>query len=336
MKTFQKTILLILLLILSNCADNNAYDSYPPAQRIESYSFDPSKPLHDRIQEPPLAVMDYLIALDKRPDYRPALLDEKELVLCRSAIKALPPHVSAVLRKRLLGIYFIEDFNGSGLTECVADRKGNPYAIMVFNRKALHLTISALLTWKENSAFKTGGGKTSITVQCGDRENAFLYILLHESMHAYDYIVRITPYVDDESRKRFNRSADPTPFTENVWAGYDSPASPLPFSGTLHFYTMDESKQIIVSEAPALYEKLQSSPFISLYSTLSWAEDFAEMGAFYHLTQVLNLPYRINVYGSGGLVKSYTPMNFPRAVARLPFFGALYKTGSIPTNDDLD
>jgi hypothetical protein len=196
---------------------------------------------------------------------------------------------------------------------------------MVFNRKSLHLTISELLTWKENSAFKSDGGKASVTVVCGGKENAFLYILLHESLHAYDYIERITPYVDEGYRSHFNLSGNPTAFTRDVWAGYKSPASPAPAPGTLHFYTDDEAKMVPLSEAPALYKKLQESPFVSLYSTLSWAEDFAELGAFYHLTQVLKLPYTIIIHDSGGSVKSYSPMSFPRAAARLSFFRELYK-----------
>ena len=48
-----------------------------------------------------------------------------------------------------------------------------------------------------------------------------------------------------------------------------------------------------LSKAAAIYAGLTTTPFVSLYGSLNWAEDFAEYATWSHFTTELQQPYRI-------------------------------------------
>ena len=99
-----------------------------------------------------------------------------------------------------------------------------------------------------------------------------------------------------------------TPFTEGVW---DRLTVPVPrfrdaYRGRIGFYTT--GGKIPVAEAPAVYESLRKTPFVSLYGSLNWTDDLAEYVAVYQLTEVLKQPFRIVVRDDGREVFAFEPM----------------------------
>lgn len=69
---------------------------------------------------------------------------------------------------------------------------------------------------------------------------------------------------------------------------------------------------------------LSQTPFASLYSSKLWADDFAEYVTFYHLTQKMGLPFKINIYNKGELIYSYEPMKSALVKTRFPLMEKFY------------
>jgi len=76
--------------------------------------------------------------------------------------------------------------------------------------------------------------------------------------------------------------------------------------------------------AEATYQALGQSPFVSLYATTNWLDDSAELVAMYHLTHVLQQPYRIVLHRDQQIIVSISPMESPLVAARFPSVKALY------------
>jgi len=281
--------------------------------------------IQSRITTAPDFVLKYLQELDQNPHYRNHILDPTEKHEAVTALKFFPDFMTNTMRDRLLGIYFIDNFQGSGLTEWAVDRDGRVFCFMAFNPSVLGKNMTELLTWKENTVFinENNDGK-KISVNCGNRENAFLYILLHESFHLYDYVYRITPYLEDSIKDYFRLSEISTEYTGTIWCGIRTPCKKLQHTGKISFYGLGRKTELHPSKAIEIYDELSRSPFISLYSTLSWSEDFAEMGAFYHLTEKLHYRYYLYVLNDGKIEKEYQPATFPSVKDRFSIIKKLY------------
>ena len=310
----------------------SAFPGCGPAHRDAAHDFSrheflPGSTLITRVTPPPPLVLAHLRTLDNRPDYMPYSPTGVEMRVIERSFDLLPPAARNLMERRLIGLHFINNFAGSGLTEWVSDGKGTIYAFMVFNPSTLKTSISALLTAKEKSCFIHDDPEMDLRIDAGNRLSGFDYILLHESIHLMDYVMRITPYVDDSSRKTLGLSAGPTPFTEGIWRGYATAARPLPFSGKVFFYG-SAPPRLGINDAPAIYRELSRSPFASLYGTLSWAEDLAELATFHHITSVLSHPYRITVFRRGTPVYSLAPLESPSVRKRLRHVAFMYESTS--------
>jgi len=53
---------------------------------------------------------------------------------------------------------------------------------------------------------------------------------------------------------------------------------------------------------------LLKTPFVSLYGSMSWAEDFADFTALYWLTEKLKQPYEIKYFEDGEMKMMFRPM----------------------------
>ena len=167
---------------------------------------------------------------------------------------------------------------------------------------------------------------TEIRVDCGKTIPGFYYILLHESAHAVDYVLNITPFVDEEYKKHLNIKKTKTEFTKNCWAGYNIPKGRFMFAKRVSFYGMDKQK-LKASEAVAVYKDLARSPFASLYGSMSWAEDLAELVTFYHIAHTLKQPYAIHVVHKKKKIFSVYPMEAAAVIERLPLLETFYSRG---------
>jgi hypothetical protein len=87
----------------------------------------------------------------------------------------------------------------------------------------------------------------------------------------------------------------------------------------------DGGPKINISDARELYERLMMTPFVSLYGSMNWAEDFAESMTFYHITQVLGQPYEIRYARNGDQARVFRPMESPRVKERFSILQKLYE-----------
>ena len=205
------TLFFLSLIIISVCVNPGCKGFFKKSQSIQSdkeiisqelkkserqihrYGFDPASSVISRIKTPPDFVMKYIREMDGR-EYTPYLPDKKELKIIRRAIKLLPALHKRIIKERVLGIYFINDFWGSGMTDWVLDKDGRVYTTLFFNPITLKMNMSEWLTYKEKTCFFMDGKDYDIAIKCGTKYSGFLGILLHEGVHVVDYVKNITPF----------------------------------------------------------------------------------------------------------------------------------------------
>lgn len=298
-----------------------------PAKHLSSYRFDPSTPVIDRAGPAPSFLIDYLERYDRTDAYSPYAPSPSELRLLQRDLDLLPRSYRVVFKSRLVGVYFVSNFLGSGMTDYVLDGDGHLYFALFINPATMKHNASDWLTVRERSAFSAsealapgsgsggGAGQIDVKIDCGTQYTGLLYILLHEGGHMIDYLEHATPYVD-WSIQALGEGVGPTDFTSSVWRSYGRPRGAYDFRyrSDLHFYGL--GKAIPVSRAPALYRGLERSPFASLYGSENWAEDFAEQMTWYYWTHTLHQPYAIELHEDGEFDLRYEPMSSPLVLRR--------------------
>lgn len=295
-----------------------------PVKQLRNYTLRQDLALHERIAPAPKVVLDFWMKMDDRKDYTPYVPDAGEISVIRKSLELLPPLHKKVLKQRLIGIYFINNFLGSGGADWVADEKKNLYFYLIINPKLLAMKdLTEVLTWRERSCF-IDEGDVKITVNCGGGANQLTYIMLHEGAHIVDYSCRITPYAEKEVREFYPDPKDETDFVTGIWKSLREPFKRYDFRKDLTFYGFSRGPRIKASDAPEVYRGLAGSPFVSLYGSQSWAEDLAEFVTFYHVTQKMKLPYVISVAVKGKEVMRFKPMENPEVRKRFRVMGRFY------------
>ncbi len=321
---------LLIIILLSGCAaikKESILDKLAdmPARKFENYLFDPESALISRITGTPGFALDYMRDMDGRKDYSDYKPDSNDLRIISEGFEILPPLTQKVLKERLIGIYFINNLLGSGLTDFVWDKNRKIYVIMFFNSRVFGKNISDWLTYKENTCFRNDNGNFKVVIDCGTNLNGFNYILIHESTHCVDYVNSVTPFVEPDlmSLKKTNRSG----FTDNIWRDYYHPVKEFDFiyRKDITFYGINKGPRIDISNVMDVYSELMNSPFPSLYASQTWAEDFAETVTFYHLTCILKQPYKIRIFWGESLVSEYEPMKSQKVMQRFDNIKMFYE-----------
>lgn len=320
----RKALLMVIpILSLLGYCDKNITEI--PVKQFDNYILRQDLPLHERISSTPKVVMDFWLAFDGRKDYTTYMPSSKEIADIKNGLDLLPPLHKKVLKERLLGIYCIKNFLGSGAADWVADKKKNLYFYIVINPKILAMKdLTENLTWREQSCF-VNESDVEIFVNCGRDTNQMSYVFLHEGTHILDYFYRITPYVEKEMMNFNCISKIETVFTKGIWKSINVPVSVYQFRKDVTFYGLDKGPRIKASDAPEIYRGLSESPFVSLYGSKSWAEDLADYVTFYHITQKLKLPYIITVKVKGKKVISYKPMDNQEVKKRFGLMKMFYE-----------
>ncbi len=298
-------------------------------KQFENYEFDPDSTFVARVKEPPDFVMNYIRDMDemKYSSYNPS---KEELNIIEEAFKYLPPVHKKILKERVLGVYFIDSFLGSGMADWVADHEKNVYCTLFFNPIIFKMNISEWLTYKEKTCFIKDSEAIDIVINGGTASSAFLGILLHESTHIVDYVKNITPFVEHATRaisvvkgQRIHNKS----FVEKIWKDIKLPVEDFDYSqrNEISFYGLSKGPKINISSAEDVYRQFSLTPFVSLYGSMSWSEDLAEFLTFYHLTQKLKQPYMISVLKNKRIVYSYEPMKSRKVRKRFSLMEDFYR-----------
>jgi hypothetical protein len=314
----------ILVLCVTSCVSTRKPVTLPeilatPAHRLSSYVTDFAAPLADRVAMAPDFLLTYLREADKVDTYQGYLPTAAERDQIRATIDLLPAAYKATLKERLIGIYFISGWTGSGMADFALDEKGTVYCLLVVNPDTMRHTLSDWLTRRESTCFvaDSPGNKTfTLAVDCGTAYSGLTYILLHEGSHIMDYVHGYSPFVKPSLRD-IGIAGKGGPFTADAWESFSTPRAPLRFPAAITFYGLSGGPRLHLSQAPAVYKDLESSPFVSLYGTMSWLEDFAEYCTWHYLTAVLGQPYRIVLRAGDTVVFDDEPMKRAKVVARL-------------------
>ncbi len=319
-------LLSFILILISNAGSEDIKQiiQTTPAHQYKNFTFDPQTSIVQRIKKKPDFILKYLADLDNRKDYTIYTPTKMETEIISDYINKLPPLNRKTMKERLLAVYFINNFTSSGLTEWVVDENGKMFAFMVFNPNVLKKNITELLSFKEITNF-IQEKNWDIILDCGTKYSGFFYILIHESTHIVDYVHRITPYTEPSLKNLYPDMKTSTPFTLGYWNDYYKPDTEFAFRSKITFYGIGKGPALKYSEAPEIYKNLAMSPFPTLYSSISWAEDIAEFVTFYHLTEKLHQKFSIQVYKNKKPVYTHEPMNSPLVRKRFDALQIFYK-----------
>ena len=266
-----------------------------PHMQVRTYGFDPKSFLASRIGPCPDFLLGALKEMDGREDYRPYILKPAEKRLLLDLLASLPAAMRRAFQEKLLGIYLVENFTGNGMSNWVLDERKKVHAWIVINPAAFKKSLSETLTGREASVFQ---GDAGVRVDCGTKYPGVLYTLLHEGLHAYDYVEGVTPYVE-RMVVQATKGGQGEGASWDVWAAIDKPRPEADFTyrDKLHFYGLGGGAAIPAADAAKVYEAFKKTPFASLYGSLSWAEDAAELFVFHHIVRVLKQPYAVRLKG---------------------------------------
>ncbi|MDR6626881.1 hypothetical protein [Caulobacter segnis] len=249
------------------------------------------------------------------------VLTEREWALVEGAIADLPELYRRVLERRLARLSFVDAPSslGTALTRASEGPNGEPMFDITIRAEVLEQSLSEFLTRKEAALFSPDGSGYSVRVTAGDA-SALTYILLHEATHVVDRTLDVT--------------TGGGPF-KAVWVDYRSLARPYAAS-VVSRSVYRRAPKLPFSQSPSLYRSLAQTPFVSLYSTSSAGEDFAELMAWRALSHRSETPLRIQVLdGHGAEIVSIEPLKSLSVRLRLEAAEAVLARASAATSEKI-
>lgn len=187
----------------------------------------------------------------------------------------------------------MDNMPNTALTSPVETAGAEKMFNITFRAAILNESISEWATWKENTCYvKSESNDYEVIIDAGNLD-AIVYVLLHEATHIVDGVLNIMPPFDG-----LEINLVPTVFTADVWNTINEPSQHAT-SALLETTKFRSGKPLPISSAANVYEALNETPFVSLYSMASWHEDLAEILTIYHLTAKMKQPYKILVKKMG-------------------------------------
>lgn len=228
-----------------------------------------------------------------------------------AAFELLAPLHRGVVHEHLRAIYVGDDT--AGLRNANAVTMYDPLAEeptfrLVIHARVFEETLSELATRKEEQLFDAAGSSLSVTVIAGSMD-ALAFVLLHEATHMADIALGFSQEVVPDRRSEAS-------FLREAWESALVPSAA--YSGeTLEASFWRTGQRLAIEKALALYEELGRTPFVSVYGSRSIAEDFAELVAWWQMTEIHGQPYRIEVREGSRVIQSYEPMKSALVRSRL-------------------
>jgi hypothetical protein len=314
-------LLFIILMAISFHSPAQTNDkivtTYQKSQIQHKYGLDPATSLPTRIKETPAGVVKMFEEAGMSP--RQHQLSSAELLKVEKAFAILPPLHQRVLKEHLRSISFLDNMPNTALTSKVNTDDAYPLYDITFRAEVLRQNVSEWITEKERTCFEAKGSSLSVSIAAGALD-AIVYILMHEATHVVDGSLGIIPV------RNAGRTVDTAKgtFTTGVWT--DLTVFAPQYRNTLlestHFRT--SGKTLPIDSAGSVYQALERTPFVSLYSTSSQHEDLAEYLTVYHFTKKLKQPFQIIIRDKEKKVLIYEPMKSKLVKSRMRYMQVFY------------
>ncbi len=299
-----------------------------PEQQLENHQFDPDSSLTSRCRQAPDFIIKSIRKTNNKKPYKPYSLNKKEQEMIKQDIMKLPERFRKIMKDRLAGIYFVENFWARGIMANLRDEEKKMYSYFIVNPIVLEDNISDCITRKEYTCYILDDPDIRIRIDCGTNISGIFYVLIHEITHALDFMEKHTPHKKKSKKKKSMKAEiDGKDFTRRIRKELSKPFDKydFPFHKKVSYYGMRDGPKINISDSAEVYKQLSGTPFASLYGSQNWMEDLTEFVTFYHLTQKLNHPYIIKVYNKYDLIFSYEPMKSKKIQERFKVIEKLYK-----------
>ena len=274
-----------------------------------------ARPLAERIGPAPPELVE-LLALDNiahgYPN-KPRLpkLEAAFMADVRRAFDGIPASVRRHLDAKLAGIYFVEDFGGTGFADEIAAPNGEArsgFIVLDPSVLARH-DANGWATWKDGTPFMPAPGwRLGARIEedaNNTRANAIQYILLHELGHILsigaDAHPRWTIAPKDVDPRRAFR------FFRVSWTVHEGKYVPIPEDDfpqrkNVVFYFGAKLPGEVMAE---VYAALMRTRFPTLYAATHPGDDFAEAFANYVHVVLMGKPYEIRIERDGAAARIY-------------------------------
>ena len=285
-----------------------------PSRDLDFWSAAMQKPVLERIGGMPPELLEY-IQLDNRLNGFPvdvsAQDDAETTKLLLQAYQSLPASVTALMDKRLAGVFVVRNLGTSGFTESILDREGNPVAaVVLLDADLFKRSGNEWASWRDSTPF-IADPRYQIKTRIADEDKdsimvAAQFLLIHELGHVYSVGSDLHPdWYQDLSLIDLTNF----PFTRISWTiarpsnRYRSRFDNIFWQRRqLAFY---REPQLPAREMLSTVENLGASNFVSLYGSTSPLEDFAESFAVYVHTELMQQPYRLEVIVDGVVASQF-------------------------------
>jgi len=288
-----------------------------PLHTIDVWQARLAKPLVERVALADKQLVRYIALDNVASGYAevPRLPGRHDMLLAelRQVVMELPEVVKAKVDKTLAGICLVENFGGTGMSQYIYGKDGQPVAgYIALDPQVLNMrTANSWATWKENSPFKADASiKLTATIEnaTGDtRKNAIRYILLHEIGHILSIGEKIHPLWTEKTVSA--RALATFPFASISWRPLETRGP----QASKFDDTFPERKNAVYyvgarlegSAAESVYAKLARTNFPTLYAATNWGDDFAESFANYVHVVIDKRPFEIRIERNGVLMTAY-------------------------------
>jgi hypothetical protein len=238
---------------------------------------------------------------------RPTLAQSVDLPrVFEEVLQSLPENLRDKLKRKLLGVVFVENLGSTAYTERVFSEEGSiAGSFCVFDIKVLSQAANEWATYKESTVFENGDYRINVEIEDPlhpEKFGAAKYIFLHELAHVLSAGESFEP--DWNEPPALVGSLVKYPFAHISWA--------IDVEKNRYIKQLEQDRSILQnlkfygdtkienSSLIGIYKRLGEAEFISLYAATSPFEDFAESFAHYIHTELLKKPPpRITVKHNG-------------------------------------
>ena len=301
----MRQVLIAILAFFFLTCNIHQRNNINPFQKIENYNGNVNLSIEKKLLNTPSKIIDFLNDLDNIDFYSSYELDNSEKQLFISYFEFLPNKFKKIIEAKVIGIYFINNFKGGGMTESVFDNNGNMYMVLFFNPEILKQNITQWIYFRDISAFNFYDRGLAIEININENYYGLIHTLFHEASHIYDFYNYVTPYTEPFLQNE--KTKFPTEFVKNIWKNYNEPIEKYNFINREKIYSYDLGERIDGNFAIGIYESLKNTPFTSIYGSKTWAEDFAESFTWYYLKKFYGIKYITTLLDNEEPLLTYDP-----------------------------